>query len=244
LFEHSAFLGVAGKLPNTDQNKYFILLSMVMEKKYKEARDLLNEMTEIWTNSIFPIIGEDYERVYVEFAEVSYLAEVAEVIDYRLNSEEPDGAKIIERIKATWDARFSQLFPIPSVLHGHLCVHSLVLSVKEQRVSFLEFFRVSLEHDRLEALDSVLEFCLANDDCDAYQIMKCRLMWARGQKDEAMSLIQQLPSSDETISLRSKWLLAKDAKPKRDTTSCRLHWATAPIPKSGRLGQRSTAHYI
>jgi FKBP12-rapamycin complex-associated protein len=202
LFEHAKFGQVAARLPAAPQNSYFILLSAVMNRRFDQAELLLREMNSAGASALFPSLGEDYERVYADFAESSFLAEVSEVIEYHRSE------KARMRILHTWQRRFVTLLPIPSVLHGHLCLRSLVLSVGQQRESFLLFLAAALEHGRLEAAESVLAYCLAKDPCDAYDVARSRLLWARGDRDGALTALFSLRRTRETVVLLSKWLLA------------------------------------
>jgi FKBP12-rapamycin complex-associated protein len=221
LFDHKTFLPVASKLPDNEQNKFFILMAMVMQNNFEKAEGLINDIRAASVKTIFPIIGEDYERVYNEFAEISYLAEVQEVIDYKrikakltptANQETISSSNdAIDRIILTWDTRFGQLANVPQVLHGHLCIRSMVLSIADQRSAFLTFLKVSLENHLVEAVESVLAVCTAQDPCDDYAIMKCRLMWERGEKDEALNAISALRQSPKTIFLKSQWLFTQNS---------------------------------
>jgi hypothetical protein len=112
LFEHRNFLAVAKTLPNSEENKFFVLVSLMIQDKFVEAEKALDEMILRASKRLFPALGENYERVYSEFAQVAYTMELREVIKFKkqrelvnspLQNERAEAARKITKIRRMWD---------------------------------------------------------------------------------------------------------------------------------------------
>jgi hypothetical protein len=158
LFEHQDFLAVAKTLPDIEENKFFIVVALVMQDKFAEAEAALAEMIRRSSKRLFPAFGENYERIYSEFAQVAYTMELREVIKFKkqqrlvyspLRNEQAQVARKITEIRRIWDLRFENLLEVADFLHGHLCIRSIVLPAREQRREFLRFLMATVNERKI-----------------------------------------------------------------------------------------------
>ncbi|OHS95604.1 PIKK family atypical protein kinase [Tritrichomonas foetus] len=215
LFQYDEFVKIAEELEENDQSRYYLVIMNIMKNNFTEARNLINKIRKKSCEKVFPALGEDYERMYQEFAEISALSEIEEAMNYfeclekAKSAEEKvrhDAQESMQRIRQLWNIRFSQLQPIPAVLHDHLCIRLLVLHVSDQRESFLKLIESSLKYKQLELAESIINICETNDKCVEYQVMRCHLFWARGEHQQAINELSKLNLPETTLTLAS-WLL-------------------------------------
>lgn len=218
LFEYQEFLNVAQKLDIAEErNRYFLILSLVMQYKFAEAQRMIDEMRESLTDKIFPIVGEDYERAYRDFSEVCFLSEIEEVMRYKRDEiiardsfayQRDSAIEDMKQIHRLWNLRFEQLMPFPEVLHGHLCIRSMVLPISAQRESFLALLSSAITNHRLELAESIIDLCLARDPCDEYRVARAKLLWEKENKEQAISELVKYATNSDNRLLLSQWLHA------------------------------------
>lgn len=204
---------------NTDEiseNYYIIIMANILNKNFKAARLVINKYRSNSCNKLFPLIGQNYELVYEDSSIVSSLSEAEEVIEYLEQDQiakSPEKAvreeaySSMSRIKQLWKIRFSNLKPISSVLHRYLCIRSIVLPISEQSEGFLKLIDSSIEQKRLELAESILQYCEKKDPkCEKYRTMRCKLIWARGEKKQAIESLSSLELTKETNLILAQWI--------------------------------------
>lgn len=211
LFEHSKFLKIASSLNDEEKNYFFIVIKNVMQNNFQSALQMIKKIRELASPKIFPTIGQDYEHLYNEFAKICLLSEVEDVICYKEFVKNGENSNV-EKIRKKWDIHFSNLPMIPEIIHSHICVRSLVLSVHEQRESFTKLISSSLDKNLLELSDNIIHYCIKNDNCIEYQFLKCQYLWKIGKTSKAISKLSNIvnENNDEKfIYLLAKWYYTK-----------------------------------
>ena len=223
LFKYNDVIKIASKFAEENsKTRFFIIFACVLNRNFKKAREMIKRQYNESCSKIFPALGvyhdlpnEDYEQSYEDFLNDCLLSEIEEIIVYSelLNKakssqveKRKNALKSIEQIKALWNKRFEKLRPIPSVLHTHLCIRSLILKISEQRNHFKKLISISLKCNKIELARSLIDFCESKDHCSDYKILRCHLYWARGEKQKAINELIKLNLPESKITLAS-WML-------------------------------------
>lgn len=199
-----------------NENYYIVVMYNILKKNFQAARRIISKIHASSCKKLFPMLGENYELVYEDMSIISSLVEAKEVIQYieldelAKNPEKTireDSCNSMNRIRQLWKIRFTKLKPISSVLHDHLCIRSIVLPISEQSEGFLTLIDAAIDQKRLELAESVLQYCESKDPkCEKYRSMRCKLIWARGEKEEAITSLSKLELTKETNMMLAQWI--------------------------------------
>ncbi|KAH0791359.1 PIKK family atypical protein kinase [Histomonas meleagridis] len=217
LFERDEFLSSTKQLNSNDtlDGLYYRSLYHTIKGEYDQAEKLINQMRIKYSDLIFPMISEDYERVYNNFSKVSYGTEIEEVIRYLKIKKQLENAVYEERINLeeelkriihTWQLRFSHLPNDPEIMHETLCIRSLALNITDLNNEFKKFLKCSIKQGKYDLANDTLNYLKNNNknyENSIFQLMECRLLWALNKKEEA---IEKIPLNNEMSHLIiGKW---------------------------------------
>lgn len=83
-----------------------------------------------------------------------------------------------------------------------------MLPVCEQREHFLTFLEVTIEERKINLGNKILDYCIANDRCIEFEIMKLRLKFELPEdsaKDDAIEELSKLAKQPEDVLLLCQW---------------------------------------
>jgi len=220
LFQNQGFLEETKLLQaNTPQSKFFKLLSYVMTDQYSMANKLLSDIKSEKIDKLFPMIFEDYERAFADVATVSALNEVEDVMsfmkakkmaDVPIPIQKESAQAKMEKIKQTWDHRFSLLPDDPSVLFTHLRIRSLVLNYIEMKPHWLRLLDCSIKGSRVSLAHTILEqLTIESPNDEDLEFISSRIQWAQGNQDIAIQKLSLLSQSQSSISATAQLLLGQ-----------------------------------
>jgi FKBP12-rapamycin complex-associated protein len=185
-------------------------------KHLRAARAAIRGIRARSVERVFPVISENYARVYDDFAVACMTNELEEVINYLTlswaTSSGPAHARCaaaedIARLETVWRLRFEQLPARPNVLHGVLCVRSIVVDPAMLLPQWVRLLSVAIEKHHLELADSTIGFLRrAGVDSPEVRSLEIAVQWERGSREEAIAALLMQPSTAAGELTLGDWL--------------------------------------
>jgi len=165
------------------------------------ARDILD--TELTAMS-----SESYQRAYNSMVTVQILAELEEVIQYKLVPEKR------ERIKQMWWERLKGCQRVVEDWQNILQVRSIVISPQEDVVTQLKFASLCRKNGRMKVSHKILSLLKSTADSGKVHYAYTKHLWSSGEREAAfgqlsgfVKLTLQTEPDADTLKLLSRCYL-------------------------------------
>ncbi|KAF8468992.1 armadillo-type protein [Kalaharituber pfeilii] len=177
---------------------FFGAILALHRNQFEEAAQHIEKAREGLDTELSALVGESYNRAYSVIVRVQMLAELEEIIVYKLNA---DNEEKRETMRRTWTKRLKGCQRNVEVWQRMLKVRALVISPKENMEMWIKFANLCRKSGRIglaeKSLNSLLDsdtnmssFSTSMRDMRAPpQVMYAHLkyMWATGDQQKALA---------------------------------------------------------
>ncbi|TIB14647.1 hypothetical protein E3P89_00930 [Wallemia ichthyophaga] len=190
------------KQESPDRFFYRAILS-VHDSHYQKALHHITKARESLDSELTSLVTESYGRAYNVVVRVQMLAELEEIIQYKLFADQPDRQSTIRK---TWMKRLKGAQPDVEVWQRILQVRTLVLSPAEDTQMWIKFANLCRKSDRMFLAEKVINSLLGPDP-SVYsnsttqkappQVIYAHLKftWAKGAQDESLNWLRDFTAS-------------------------------------------------
>ncbi|KAI9833190.1 MAG: hypothetical protein M1819_003813 [Sarea resinae] len=180
--------------PHSPDRSFFGAILALHRNQFDEAALHIERAREGLDTELSALLGESYNRAYNVVVRVQMLAELEEVITYKLNNNNPEKQ---ETMRNTWTKRLKGCQRNVEVWQRMLKVRALVISPKENLEMWIKFSNLCRKSNRIGLAEKSLHSLLdADEDPTSLsasgpappQVMYAQLkyMWSTGHQQEAL----------------------------------------------------------
>ena len=208
----------------TDPDMIYKVWWYISNGQIRTAKADLERLWDPATESLFPMICEDYERAFPQLASVSLLALTDEVIGYKESQRNLDSAIPMERERAKlhleqlrrlWTIKFNKLPEDTRILFSVMRLLSTVVPENEMPQNWGRLLNIAIQQ-KYTSLASLLIRHLRAKDMDAefqeqLNLFECKVRWKRGEKNEAIQdIIELIPRIQHPATVQMARYCASD----------------------------------
>lgn len=192
------YLG-AMKASSPDRSFFGAILT-IHRNQFDDAHNYIDKARAQLETELSALLGESYDRAYLQILRVQMLAELEEIMIYKQNTNNPER---LATMRDTWMKRLKGCQANPEVWQRMLKVRALVISPKDSIQMWIKFTNLCRKNQRMGLAEKSLNSLLDTNekvadyirtDMDhvpypvAYSIFK--FMWASGDKDGALETLK------------------------------------------------------
>jgi FKBP12-rapamycin complex-associated protein len=194
------YLGVM-KASSPDRSFFGAILS-IHRNQFDEAHAHIDKARSLLETELRALLGESYDRAYLQILRVQMLAELEEIMVYKQNQGLGNVEKL-ELMKDTWMKRLRGCQSSPDVWQRMLKVRALVISPKDCQQMWLKFTNLCRKNHRLGLAEKSLNGLLDTDDKVSHYIREnayrvdphiayatFKFMWATGDRTVALDTLK------------------------------------------------------
>ncbi|KAF9509645.1 hypothetical protein BS47DRAFT_139059 [Hydnum rufescens UP504] len=186
------------KTDSPDRSFYRAILS-VHRNQFNKAMMQINRARDLLDGELTALVGESYGRAYNVVVRVQMLAELEEIISYKINSDQADRQKTTRK---TWMERLRGCQPDVEVWQRILQVRTLVLSPDEDTTMWIKFANLCRKSDRMVLAEKTLNSLLGPIGEEERNIRApppviyahLKFMWARGDHEKSLTWLRTFSS--------------------------------------------------
>ena len=135
----------------------------IHRNQFDEAHAHIDKARSLLETELRALLGESYDRAYLQILRVQMLAELEEIMVYKQNQNIGNFEKL-ELMKDTWMKRLRGCQSNPEVWQRMLKVRALVISPKDYQQMWLKFTNLCRKNQRLGLAEKSLNGLLDTDD--------------------------------------------------------------------------------
>lgn len=177
---------------DTQDGAFYRAVLAVHREQYDTALQLIDSARDLLDTELTAMAGESYQRAYGAMVSVQMLAELEEVIQYKLNSDRR------ETIRKMWWERLQGCQRVVEDWQRIIQVHSLVVSPEEDMHTWLKYASLCRKSSRFMLSKKTLVMLLGTDPddcpdqplptaCPQVSFAFAKHMWMSGKQVEAYS---------------------------------------------------------
>lgn len=187
------------KASSPDRSFFGAILS-IHRNQFDEAYSHIDKARSQLETELSALLGESYDRAYLQILRVQMLAELEEIMVYKQNSNNPEKLAIM---RDTWMKRLRGCQATPDVWQRMLKIRALVISPKDNVQMWIKFTNLCRKSHRMGLAEKSLNSLLDTNERVAdyarghmrdipypvsYSIYK--FMWATGDKMGALDTLK------------------------------------------------------
>ncbi|KIW08226.1 uncharacterized protein PV09_01154 [Verruconis gallopava] len=194
------YLGVM-KASSPDRSFFGAILA-IHRNQFDEAHAHIDKARGLLETELRALLGESYDRAYLQILRVQMLAELEEIMVYKHNQALGNVEKL-ELMKETWMKRLRGCQSNPEVWQRMLKVRALVISPKDCQQMWLKFTNLCRKNQRLGLAEKSLNGLLDTDERVSVYIQHnvdrvdphiayatLKFMWATDDRETALKTLK------------------------------------------------------
>ena len=185
---------------DTQDGAFYRAVLAIHDEQYDLAHRLIDSARDLLDTELTAMAGESYQRAYNAMVEVQKLAELEEVIQYKLVPERRS------TIKSMWWERLQGGQRIVEDWQKIIQVHTLVISPQDDMHTWLKYASLCRKSGNLALCHKTLVMLLGADPSTRADqwlptvhpqvtFAYCKHMWVAGQREEAYGQLQRFVHS-------------------------------------------------
>ncbi|XP_043460744.1 serine/threonine-protein kinase mTOR isoform X2 [Leptopilina heterotoma] len=190
---------------DTQDGAFYRAVLAIHDERYDVAHELIESARDLLDTELTAMAGESYQRAYNAMVEVQKLAELEEVIQFKLVPERRS------TIKSMWWERLQGGQRIVEDWQKIIQVHTLVVSPQDDMYTWLKYASLCRKSGNLMLCHKTLVMLLGMDPSlvpdkplpthhPQVTFAYCKHMWVAGKRDEAYCQLQKFVTSSLTNS--------------------------------------------
>ncbi|KAF2398484.1 hypothetical protein EJ06DRAFT_583742 [Trichodelitschia bisporula] len=196
------YLGVM-KSSSPDRSFFGAILS-IHRNQFEDAHIHIDKARGLLEQELSALLGESYDRAYLQILRVQMLAELEEIMVYKQNTNNPEKLAIM---RETWMKRLRGCQANPEVWQRMLKVRALVISPKDNQQMFIKFTNLCRKNQRMGLAEKSLAGLLDTNDKVSDVIQRENLnipypvayttfkfMWANNERGLALETLKSFSS--------------------------------------------------
>ena len=208
--------------PSSPDRSFFGSILAIHRNQFEEAHTLIDKARGGLEQELSALLGESYERAYLQILRVQMLVELEEIMVYKQNSGNPEK---LGTMRDTWMKRLKGCQANPEVWQRMLKVRALVISPKDNVQMWIKFTNLCRKSQRMGLAEKSLNSLLDTNEkvpdyirsdmqsvpySVAYSIFK--FMWASGDKSGALDNLRTFSNRvADAIQIRTREVTAHSA---------------------------------
>ena len=194
------YLGVMK--PSSPDRSFFGSILSIHRNQFDEAHAHIDKARSLLETELRALLGESYDRAYMQIMRVQMLAELEEIMVYKQNQSQGNVEKL-ELMKETWMRRMRGCQANPEVWQRMLKVRALVISPKDCQQMWLKFTNLCRKNQRLGLAEKSLNGLLDTEEKVSVYIREntyrvdpnvayatFKFMWATGERTVALDTLK------------------------------------------------------
>lgn len=194
-------------IPSDSQDGAFYRAVLAVHAgQFSQAQQLVEQTRDLLDTELTAMAGESYQRAYGAMVWVQMLAELEEVVQYKLVPERRPA------IRSMWWARLQGGQKLVEDWQRIIRVHRLVISPRDDMHTWLKYASLCRKNGSLTLAHKTLVMLLGADPSDQPDVplpyehpqvtfAYCKLLWVEGSKDFALCQLQQFVDSYQADAL-------------------------------------------
>ncbi|KAF2097118.1 FAT-domain-containing protein [Rhizodiscina lignyota] len=185
---------------SSPDKSFFAAILAIHRNQFEDANKHIDKARGLIETELSALLGESYDRAYLQMLRVQMLAELEEIIEYKRNLNNPE--KLATMIE-TWMKRLRGCQPNPEVWQRMLKVRALVISPKDNMQMWIKFTNLCRKNSRMGLAEKSLHGLLntneriqdyvRNSESNipypvAYAAFK--FMWSTGEREIALETLK------------------------------------------------------
>ncbi|OHS98309.1 PIKK family atypical protein kinase [Tritrichomonas foetus] len=170
---------------------HFNSMFLIASEHYGPAAEYLEDGFRILTDNLSVFNGSDAKEASRRMVFAQHLIELSEALQMKQDIQtNPD----LDISFSTWQNRLNNFSHESESWMKLIEIRSLVLSPADHSESYLKMLSVLRKERRWKLIDVYLNRFFAKASSTAVLLAKLKILWGRGSKDEAVSLIKSMNS--------------------------------------------------
>jgi FKBP12-rapamycin complex-associated protein len=179
---------------------FFGAILAIHRNQFDDAHAHIDRARGLIETELTALLGESYNRAYLQILRVQMLAELEEIMVYKQNSNNPEK---LATMRETWMKRLKGCQANPEVWQRMLKVRALVISPKDNRQMWIKFTNLCRKNQRMGLAEKSLNGLLdTNEKVSDYirteghnvpypvSYATFKFMWATGEREEALDILK------------------------------------------------------
>ncbi|KAF2425315.1 FAT-domain-containing protein [Tothia fuscella] len=194
---------------------FFGAILAIHRNQFDDAHAHIDRARGLIETELTALLGESYNRAYLQILRVQMLAELEEIMIYKHNTNNPEK---LATMRETWMKRLKGCQANPEVWQRMLKVRALVISPKDNRQMWIKFTNLCRKNQRMGLAEKSLSGLLdTNEKVSDYIRMEgqnvpypvsyatFKFMWATGEREEALDILKSFSTKvADDLSMRSR----------------------------------------
>lgn len=175
---------------DTQDGAFYRAVLAIHDEQYDKAHQLIDSARDLWDTELTAMAGESYQRAYNAMVEVQKLAELEEVIQFKLVPERR------ATIKSMWWERLQGGQRVVEDWQKIIQVHTLVVSPQDDMYTWLKYASLCRKSGNLMLCHKTLVMLLGQDPSSTpdqplptthpqVTFAYCKHMWMANKREEA-----------------------------------------------------------
>ncbi|CAG7725809.1 unnamed protein product [Allacma fusca] len=178
-------------IPRDSQDGCFYrALLAIWKSDYNIAEQLIDSARDILDTELTALSSESYQRAYNSMVNVQMLAELEEVIMYKVVPERREG------IKKMWWERLMGCQRVVEDWQKILQVRSIVLTPQEDIRTYLKYASICRKSRRLKLSEKILTNLLESTTDETVSYAWAKHLWSSNRQEEAFSKLQDFVKTE------------------------------------------------
>jgi len=190
----SEFCEIMTTIPINNETLLFHSIVSVINNKYDTAKEYIQKLRNEYSDKIFPMLSNDFQRFYPDFVKSIMLTELEELIQLKTGNE-IEKAMVLE----AWDYRVAQISQSQEAMFDVLCIRSLYFNDEEMKLLWHKFVSVFASSSDSQVISIALSKLNENDPEAVY--IKSQLDFCNGRHLEGIEGLRKAMSNSSNNSI-------------------------------------------
>jgi FKBP12-rapamycin complex-associated protein len=202
-------------MKSTSPDRFFFgAILSIHRNQFDDAHAHIDRARSLLETELSALLGESYDRAYLQILRVQMLAELEEIMVYKQNTNNPEK---LATMRETWMKRLKGCQANPEVWQRMLKVRALVISPKDNRQMWIKFTNLCRKNQRmglaekslnglLDTNEKVSDYIRTEGHNIPYQVSYAtfKYMWASGEREDALDILKSFSTKvAEDLSMRA-----------------------------------------
>jgi FKBP12-rapamycin complex-associated protein len=202
-------------MKSTSPDRFFFgAILSIHRNQFDDAHAHIDRARSLLETELSALLGESYDRAYLQILRVQMLAELEEIMVYKQNTNNPEK---LATMRETWMKRLKGCQANPEVWQRMLKVRALVISPKDNMQMWIKFTNLCRKNQRmglaekslnglLDTNEKVSDYIRTEGHNVPYQVSYAtfKFMWASGEREDALDILKTFSTKvAEDLSIRA-----------------------------------------
>jgi FKBP12-rapamycin complex-associated protein len=202
-------------MKSTSPDRFFFgAILSIHRNQFDDAHAHIDRARSLLETELSALLGESYDRAYLQILRVQMLAELEEIMVYKQNTNNPEK---LATMRETWMKRLKGCQANPEVWQRMLKVRALVISPKDNRQMWIKFANLCRKNQRmglaekslnglLDTNEKISDYIRTEGHNIPYQVSYAtfKFMWASGEREDALDILKTFSTKvAEDLSIRA-----------------------------------------